>query len=237
MSTIHHRYLSIGCRTDCAAGSDFENFFLSTVKGTQEVIGEQIQRGFSRRSEKEIKRVFDKYADGDPQEPESLHVPKNKMMTALQEFDISYQDKSEQDVAQISELFDQLDLDRNGKLDYSEFRSAVQSNKTVLEDWAKSLPLDQLLADSIPRSVGHDPLEIVRRLTDHDIELVAEGFAGGLKQMLREFMVHLNEALDKVSERNACSFEQKFVADVPRMLCGNIDDFHKGLVARIGNSL
>ena len=146
--------------------------------------------------------------------------------------DISVQDTAEDNIKKVDELFEKIDVDSNGKLDYNEFRSAVQSNKSELEDWAESLALHQLLADSIPQSDGADALDIVSNLSPGDIDLIVEGFADGLRQMLNKYVNQLKQKLEHLSEHK--SPVPKFVADVPKMMCGSIDDFHKGLVARIG---
>ena len=105
----------------------------------------------------------------------------------------------------------------------------------LLENWAKSLPLPQLLARSVLTSAGADSLEIVSCLSAEDIALVTHRFGEGLKLILMESVEKLKQTLRKIKERENCDSQvEKFVADVPRMKCGSIDDFHKGLAARIG---
>ena len=105
----------------------------------------------------------------------------------------------------------------------------------LLENWAKSLPLAPLLARSVMMSAGADSLEKVSCFSAEDIAQVTHGFGEDLKLILMESVDKLKQTLRKIKERKNCDSQvEKFVADVPRMKCGSIDDFHKGLAARIG---
>jgi hypothetical protein len=208
------------------------------VKATRLTIQDQISRGLKRHDESEIRKVFERYAEINPRDPKSRHLPKSKMLAAFQEFEITIKDTSKDNVVKLDELFDKLDSDKNGMLDLDEFQTAVQSNNSVLEEWAMSLPLHHLLADSIPWYEGEDAMKIVSNLSPEDVRLVVDGFAFGLEKILRKHVDLLKTTLQRISEQNdGHSPEQKFIADVPKMMCGNIDNFHNGLSARIGSYL
>jgi hypothetical protein len=136
-----------------------------------------------------------------------------------------------------NEFLNMLDTDKNGKLELKEFQEAILASCTPLEEWAKSWPLAQLLADSIPRlddAHGHsdDNLKILGRLDDQQLKLAVRGFAYGLERMLLKERDTLRYAMSKMDEHRENKQAEKF--EVPEMKCGNIENFYDGLAARIG---
>ena len=119
----------------------------------------------------------------------------------------------------------------------NEFQDAILASCTPLEEWAKSWPLAQLLADSIPRldnDRGHsdDNLTVLGSLNDEQLKLIVRGFAYGLEKMLLMERDKLRRALSTMEESSENRMAEKF--EVPEMKCGNIEDFFCGLAARIG---
>ncbi len=108
----------------------------------------------------------------------------------------------------------------------------------------QSLPLASLLVDALPRPKQQDKrmrLRIVSELTAPEIRIVASEFALGLERMLMESVNVLKTSFAAMDERmksledckkNAAS---KFSV-CKEMKCGTIEDFHGGLVGRIGDT-
>jgi hypothetical protein len=75
------------------------------------------------------------------------------------------------DAAAFDELFLEFDADRDGEIDFEEFKSAVL-RPTPLESWCKQIAWWQAISDAIPRVHNHDPLRDVAILTDVQIDVI-----------------------------------------------------------------
>ena len=112
-----------------------------------------------------------------------------------------------------------------------------------LGGWVKSLPLASLLMDALPRPYMQHSLRAASELAAGEIRIVAHEFARGLERMLTESVRSLKasfDAMDKEFDKKSTCKEgsrtnaaNKFSV-YPEMKCGTIEDFHKGLVGRIG---
>ncbi len=99
--------------------------------------------------------------------------------------------------------------------------------------------------DSLPRQASDDTrnsLRAISKLTPPDVRVVANEFAFGLERMLLDGICTLKSSFAAMDEK-ASSPERvknhgasKFAVPM-EMQCGNIDDFHHGLLGRIGRSL
>jgi hypothetical protein len=209
----------VSCLIRRCAGTD--------EKVLEEMIKAQVDRGIQRRDPQEIKKVFETFAID---EQKNRHIPVSKLSDALRALDIMVPGGTNE-----HEFLIQLDTNKNGKLELNEFQEAILASCTPLEEWAKSWPLAQLLADCIPRyddsGQSEDNITILRRLDDKLLKLVVNGFAHGLEKMLMNERDNLLKAL-KVEESIENKKAEKF--EVPEMKCGNIGNFHDGLTGRIG---
>ena len=193
------------------------------------MIQEQVEAGFRRRDPEHIRKVFDAHAEGRP------FLDTKNLLFALKEFD-SAANVTAEDVNNAEFLFKSLDRNHDGIIDYDEFVRAVQTPFPV-EEWARRLPLAQLLVDALPRREGCDRLRAVGRLSAEEIAAVTAGFAHGLRRILEEHVAQLKRSfasLDEAAEKEDNPQACKFRADVPKLRCGRIDDYHKGVLARIG---
>ena len=195
----------------------------------EEIIRAQVDRGIQRRDPQEIKKVFEEFAID---ENSNRHIPVCRLRDALHALDIMVPGSEDE-----HEFLRKLDTDKNGKLELNEFQDAILASCTPLEEWAKSWPLAQLLADSIPRcdnDRGHsdDNLTVLGSLNDEQLKLIVRGFAYGLEKMLLMERDKLRRALSTMEESSENRMAEKF--EVPEMKCGNIEDFFCGLAARIG---
>ncbi len=193
-----------------------------------------MRQGFKRRNFEDIAQVFKKYAIEDSAAPNSFHLPKDKVVVALKEFDLGSKDIRENDVKDLELIFNKLDINSDGKLDFGEFRAAVQS-PSLLEEWARSLNVHQLVADAIPRKEGENPLMTASNLSSEDISKIADGVSEALQEILKVEVEKLRASFAKMAEQDANNLALKFQSKAPKMNSGNFEDFHCGLTAHIGN--
>ena len=113
---------------------------------------DQVDRGFRRRDDQCIEKVFNQYSTiKSPTSVETL-IPKESLARALNELSISVDETS------VSHLFTEMDVNNDGGLSSDEFKRTVNvAYERVLgpyELWARSLPLAQILADALPIPTG-----------------------------------------------------------------------------------
>ena len=209
---------------------------LSSVAPIEYIIRAQVKQGFRRRNSVDIEQVFKKYAIVDPASPTSAHLPKDKVLVALKEFDVGSKDISESDLKDADFIFNSLDINSDGKLDFGEFQAAVQT-PSLLEEWARSLNVHQLVADAIPRNEGENPLITASTLSPDVITLIAAGVTDGLEEILRKEVERLRASFARMKTKDVNNLAQKFQSKAPKMNCGNFEDFHRGLTAHIGTAL
>ena len=106
----------------------------------------------------------------------------------------------------------------------------------------QSLPLASLLMDALPHpkpTEKRNMLRVVSELSTSEVRIVAHEFALGLERMLVESVNTLKKSFDTMDKNmhlreSKASVASKF--SVPtEMKCGTIEDFHHGLVGRIGD--
>jgi hypothetical protein len=176
-----------------------------------------------------------KHAITDPAIPNSSHLPKDKVIVALKEFDVGSKDVSESDLKDADYIFNSLDVNSDGKLDIGEFQVAVQA-ESLLEEWARSLKVHQLVADAIPRKEGENPLITASTLSPDVITMIATGVSDGLQEILKVEVERLRASFARMEAKDVNNLALKFQSKAPKMNCGNFEDFHRGLTAYIGTS-
>ena len=137
------------------------------------------------------------------------------------------------------DLFQSLDLNGNGFLDFQEFRRCLNYDGE-LEQWAATLPLAPLLACCIPidgRRQGSHIRELCE-LKDADIEMAMRAFADGARRVVAARLAELRAGFEELGRRAAAQTSgtsAKF--ETCEMACGSIDDFHRGIQERIGDRI
>ena len=114
------------------------------------------------------------------------------------------------------------------------FSGVGTTSESPIEEWARELPLTQLVADVLRRRDGMS--KDLRRLSetcDNHLRESCEVIKDGLFKILREKLDVLKEVYAKL-EQTAATCNSKF--QISTMMVGNITDFHKGLASRIGKS-
>ena len=191
----------------------------------RDVLIKQLEAGFRRRDKAEVLKVFDSHAETMEADGPS-RVSRDKLHAILMELGVVV---DEQEAVQ---LFDEFDTDSNG-LDLKDFKSILQRPNRLYE-WAKALPLCEILADSIPRKSGVDPLRVVSSLSAEERDIVCETVRSGLDRLLKEWSEQLKDAFKVTDHRKDSGIGSKF--NVVAVSCGDIDDFHAGVEERIGEN-
>jgi len=204
------------------------------VTPIEKIIQSQVRQGFRRRRPEVIEQVFMKHAIADSAVPNSFHLPKDKFMIPLKEFDVGSKDVNESNVKDLEFFFNKLDINSDGKLDFGEFRAAVQS-PSLLEEWVRSLNVHQLVADAIPRKEGENPLKTASDLSFELISKISDGVAEALQEILKVEVARLRASFAKMAKQDENNLALKFQSKSSKMHCGNFEDFHRGLTAHIGS--
>ena len=188
-------------------------------------VEERIRVGMQRRDESFLKEMFARKCAQQGTEP---FISRGNLSEVLQEVGI------EVSVKETEVLFDEFDTDSNNGLDETEFIALV-SKPTVSDEWARSLPLCELLADSIPREVGVHPLRTLSCLGAETIQVACECFSRALQQILMQRQADLRRAFQASDSNTKADFRDSKFSIVP-VSCGNVHDYHRGLQERIGKS-
>jgi hypothetical protein len=101
-----------------------------------------------------------------------------------------------------------------------------------LEEWARSLPLSEIIADAFPAKPGQDPLRVASELSDFEVSVVCSVFCYGFKKKLMKSLKSLKNAFEVTDNRDVTDGGSKF--NVLPLSCGDISAFHDGVEARIG---
>jgi hypothetical protein len=158
-------------------------------------------------------------------------LPRCNLRAALNDLDLEVTEE------EASDLYLEFDTDKADGLDVNEFALLVKRPRR-LDEWARSLPLAEVVADSLPRKLGVDPLRVLSNMTSDDLAASLEALQQGLQRMLKQAHAELKEAFKASDARQhlgAGDGGSKF--SVIAMSCGTISDFHAGVEARIGASL
>ena len=94
------------------------------------------------------------------------------------------------------EIFLDADLDRDGQIDFEEFKAAAL-RPSPLESWCKKIAWWQAIADAIPRGGDHHhPLRAVANLTDAQIDVICEEAEKSILLVLRDQASQLRKAFE-----------------------------------------
>ncbi len=100
--------------------------------------------------------------------------------------------------------------------------------ESLLEEWARSLKVHQLVADAIPRKEGENPLMTASNLSPYVITMIASGIADGLQEILKLEVERLRASFAQMETKDVNNLALKFQSKAPKMNCGNFEDFHRG---------
>ena len=194
------------------------------LKATEMIsIRQQVQIGIQRRDVQFLKQIFQKFQDTD-----SNLILKENLRSILTYLGL---EGSETD---IEEIFFTVDTNADGGLDFNEFQRAV-SRPSSVEQWAGELPLAQLVADSMPRIKGQDPLRVVSEATEEQLENSCLAVAEVLLKLLQDKVSTLKDLYRIQEQAKPNLAAAKF--EVSKISSGQMKDYYAGLAGRIGRTI
>ena len=143
-----------------------------------------------------------------------------------------------------AQLFREVDIDEDDGLDAEEFLRAINC-PSELEQWSSTLPLAKLLGCCLETamvralvdcpSAQSDPIRKIVCMSSQDINTVADEFGEGLRRLVTQKVKELKQCfweLDKKAAEGSDGSSAKFQTFA--MSAGTVEDFHKGLIDRVG---
>ena len=148
-------------------------------------------------------------------------LPPYNLRAALNDLDIQVTDE------EAAALYVEFDTDNAEGLDLDEFALMVKRPRR-LDEWARSLPLAEIVADSLPRKLGLDPLRVLSSMTSDDLSASLEALHHGFQRMLKQAHAELQAAFQVNDARqNLGSGDGGSKFSVIAMSCGNhLDSCH-----------
>ena len=215
--------------------------FLNSVRGKQFVsdkrvlvsqgellrkLRNQVEAGFRRRDRLFVEEIYNRYSFRDHDNGSvPSYLPKSKLRIALHDLDIQI-DENEAD-----ELFSEFDSDRSDGLDLEELDRLLRKPRR-LDEWIRTLPLSEVVSDSVPRVIGKDPLRTASELTEQEESAMFQALQMGIERVLRTALGELRKAFQITDSRKREELSSKF--NIIALSCGQISDFHAGIEARVG---
>ena len=171
-----------------------------------------------------------KYALREAVREDIFAISRDQFVVAMQEIRGGAFNKGE-----LVELFSNLDVENNNYLDQSEFARAVEVSSPA-ELFLQALNVPRLLAAALPQNSGRDAMEAIGLLSRQEIDVLVRATVVAISDELERKVAVLRagsiskEGTQSLEDTNSAAI--KFAVD--EMQGGNIDDYHKGLVGRVG---
>lgn len=194
----------------------------------------RVQAGLARRAElqKSIEAAFvklhpSKTAEGD------RFLRREELCPMLNELGLEVSED------EAGDMFEEFDSNNSDTLDLDELMLLLRK-PTRLYEWVKTLPLVELVVDAIsaiPREQHSeqkksiDPLFMVSEMSCEDRRGVCFAVRHGLMSILEDSCKALKTAFDHTRRPDKYS---KFIGSIEVMSAGDINAFHSGIEARIG---
>ena len=125
--------------------------------------------------------------------------------------------------------------DREEKLNFQNFLQLMQAESSI-QKWTASLPICKIYADALTAvsSSDRDPLKAISTITNEELNAACDGCMDAIKGILADELRKLKAGFLLMDEKSHCQNESAAKFQVFTMSCGHIEDFHKGLIGRIG---
>jgi hypothetical protein len=209
----------------------------------------EIDSCLKRQDDKTLHDVFKTYEQhfsrGFKEGDEGL--VKENLKAALEELNI----KEHGEI--IENVMKNTDVDKNGFLDFEEFRLAVRQ-PTAMEQWTSSLPINNVVAAALyplvglhpefKGSNGIDPLRALSSCSDDHLRSACDAIMEGILKVLSRRVQELKNSFKSMDDnpvRVKEDIEQsKFGVGtmnggIGTMSCGDIPSFFEGLGGRVGS--
>jgi hypothetical protein len=197
---------------------------------------ELVDHGLKSRREQRIKAVFETFCDVGR---EAISLPNLRVVLSKLNIEV-------ESAEWLERVFNEMDVDRNETLDFTEFRR-ILNKKSAIQQWASTLQLDLILADAIPIGEYPElrtiPANSLRQTVEHRISFLSEeeidaicvAVSKGLRTLLSDKVAELQDCFSQeMTPANLVDSESGKFQTI--MNCGSIDNFHRGLEDRVGES-
>jgi hypothetical protein len=189
-------------------------------------ISNQIDAGLKRRNHDNhiVEITFESYKD-----PETGLMVASSIETALNHLGIKVHSED------IIELYTSRGLNVHEGLEFQDFNSIV-CMPSPIEEWVGELHLSKLVADAMPRihCCSKDQLRHLSRTTRQQVAVLCDVIKEYLSKMLEEHLATLERVYAELDSKADDDSEASDKFQIVKMNVGSIDDFHEGLVVRIG---
>ena len=187
------------------------------------IIEARVADAMGMRSEANIEMVYKKYAN------DIRGVTQDEFFNACQEirYDLTSRDE-------IDEIFNNMDMNSDGYLDWNEFRRAVGTPSSSEQFFSQTMPLSRLILSAIPKDPGRSPLEVFMDLPRDELSNIAQALTATLENMLAGKASELKQSYVAARQMRTSVPNTKFA--VVELKAGTIADYHKGLSSRVGEN-
>ena len=135
----------------------------------------------------------------------------------------------------------ELSIQKEDGFDFEDFKRLIQVESPFLK-WIASLPISRTFADALSSASGApgacgfdgDPLRAVSTLTSEEVNMACDCCLDVIKAILSDEVRRLKEAFVLTDDKAKAQNQSASKFEVFTMSCGDICDFHKGLIGRIG---
>jgi hypothetical protein len=145
----------------------------------------------------------------------------------------------------VENILKNTDVDKNGYLDFEEFRTAVRE-PTAMEQWTSSLPINNVVAAALSSLVGlHpefkgssiDPLRSLSSCSDDHLRSACDAIMEGILKVLSRRVQELKYSFKSMDDNpiNVKEDIEQSKFGVGTMNCGDIPSFFEGLGGRVGS--
>lgn len=189
----------------------------------------RISEARRRREESAIAEVYQK------------HRSDGKGIGRQQFFDALLEIRSDltTDETEADKIFDSMDMNEDGLLDFTEFRRAVGSHSLFEQFITQTIPFAEIVSSAIPESKETGQLNVFLSMTEKQIAIITEAVCMELRSAIAEkfsrIKMNYQAARSKQESNSSISTATKFSVDI--MSAGDITSYHKGLSDRVGKPI
>jgi hypothetical protein len=187
----------------------------------------QIEEGLAVKEEGFIRAVFNEYKD--PLE-ETLKFESFRPALLKLRIDVETQNTLRD--------FRTIHIDHEKGLSFEEFKQYVDCRSSLLEEFARTIPVWRLLVEAVPskkefnKNSDFGGIRTMASLSAEEIDTMVDAMRDGLKKMLWHHCSSLRAAMDAAQEQTPCTASAKFISELAS------EDIHLGeeqnLTDRVG---
>jgi Ca2+-binding EF-hand superfamily protein len=190
---------------------------------SHEEVKNRIRAGIDRRNDEFLENYFKRKT----QEYETSTLNRQQFTSALEELRVRLNEDD------INILFRTMDLNSDGVLDQEEFIKAVRFPST-LEQFISTLPIIQIFTDAMSEETDQESrLRQFSRISEKQVEDICKVIMPFLEKLIKDAVKETKVSFEAME--SSASNTKFMVPD--EMPSGTVEDFHRGLPARIGKKV